>query len=92
MVASGSMNELTKTKNQINVKLETLTDSLKNYFGSIGNNIQVEGNEISFDPKETIELKQIPVQIIQNGGNLLKYEIVNENLEEIFLRLTGGDK
>ncbi len=92
MVASGSMNELTKTKNQINVKLETLTDSLKNYFGSIGNNIQIEGNEISFDPKESIELKQIPVQIIQNGGNLLKYEIVNENLEEIFLRLTGGDK
>ena len=92
MVASGSMNELTKTKNQINVKVETLSDNLKNYFASIGNNLQIQGHEISFDPKDSIELKQVPIQIIQNGGNILKYEIVNENLEEIFLRLTGGEK
>ena len=92
MVASGSMNELTRTKNQINVKVEALSEPLEKYFGSIGNQIHIEGNEISFDPKESVELKQIPMQIIQNGGNILKYEIVNENLEEIFLRLTGGEK
>lgn len=92
MVASGSMNELTRTKNQINLRLEALTEKLENYIGSIGNQIQFKGNEISFDPKESIDLRQIPMQIVQNGGNILKYEIVNENLEEIFLRLTGGEK
>lgn len=92
MVASGSINELTKTKNQINVRVEFLNEPLQKYFFSIGNHVSIEGNEISFDPKESIELKQIPAQIIQNGGNILKYEIVNENLEEIFLRLTGEPK
>lgn len=92
MVASGSMEELTRTKNQINIRLETLNEKIESYIASIGTQIQIKGNEISFDPKDSLELRKIPAQIIELGGNIFKYEIVNENLEEIFLRLTGGEK
>ena len=66
----------TRTKNQINVRVENVKRFTAKYFATIGNQIQIEGNEISFDPKESVDLKQIPVHIIQNGGNILKYEIV----------------
>lgn len=92
MVAIGSMDELTRTKNQIHITLENMNDRLNSFFNESGNNLKVDGNKISFDPKESVDIRTLPVKIVENGGNLLKYEIVNENLEEIFIRITKGEK
>lgn len=89
LVASGSMNELTKKKNQILLKVSEVNSKVLDYVAGISLDIKQIGDVIYFEPKPEIELKKIPKQIVELDSMILKYEIQNENLEEVFLRVTG---
>lgn len=38
-----------------------------------------------------IDLRKIPAELVALGANILKYERTTESLEEVFLRVTGGN-
>jgi len=92
LVALGSVNDLTKNKDQIELALEEETHSVEKFLNEISVEIQMDKNFYRFVPKPEIELKSIPKSIVEKGGNILKYERLSENLEEIFIRLTGEEK
>ncbi len=92
LVALGSVNDLTKNKDQIELALEEETPSVEKFLNEISVEIQMDKNFYRFVPKPEIELKSIPKSIVEKGGNILKYERLSENLEEIFIRLTGEEK
>lgn len=89
LVAAGSMNDLTKNKNQVEVVLEIPEEKVINYLKSISSEFGSENNRVTFVPNESADIRKIPASIIECGGNILKYERLSENLEEIFIRLTG---
>lgn len=89
LVASGSMNELTKKKNLILLKLQEVNEKVLEYIKSISLEMKLEQEVILFEPKPEIEIKKIPKSIVDLDHSILKYEIQNENLEEVFLRVTG---
>jgi ABC-2 type transport system ATP-binding protein len=93
LISSGSIDNLTKGKNQIKLKLEIWTESLRKFIESISliHSFPNE-KEVHFEPKENIDIPIIPKLLIENGGNILHYEISKESLEEIFLRVTGEEK
>lgn len=92
LVASGSLEELTRQKNQIHIKLETINQKLVNLFENIGKYFQyINENEIILEPKENVVVREIPKLIVENDGNILHYSKRKESLEEIFLRITRGE-
>ncbi|MCB1178252.1 MAG: ABC transporter ATP-binding protein [Leptospiraceae bacterium] len=94
LVANGKLDELTRSKNQIKLELSEFNESLKSLIENISNVFHFPSNNSAvFEPKEDVELKGIPAMIVEQGGDIIKYERAIENLEEIFLRLTdGGEK
>ena len=86
--------KLTRSKNQIKLELSEFNESLKSLIENISNVFHFPSNNSAvFEPKEDVELKGIPAMIVEQGGDIIKYERAIENLEEIFLRLTdGGEK
>lgn len=92
LVASGSLEELTKQKNQIHIKLETMTEKLIRLFEQISSHFQfINDTEVVLEPKENIIVREIPKLIVENEGNILLYTKKKESLEEIFLRITRGE-
>ncbi len=89
LVASGSMNELTKKKNQILLKVSEINSKVLDFVTGISLDMKQVGDIIYFEPKPEIDLKKIPKQVVELDSMILKYEIQNENLEEVFLRVTG---
>ncbi|MBE7413101.1 MAG: ABC transporter ATP-binding protein [Leptospiraceae bacterium] len=92
LVASGSVTDLTTNKNQIELVLEEEKPSVENYLKEISTEITIEKNFYRFIPKPELEIISIPKSIVEKGGNILRYEKLSENLEEIFIRLTGEKK
>lgn len=92
LVAIGSLNDLTKNKNQIELALEKESPEVENLLRNISSEFTIEKNFYKFTPKSDVDLKSIPKLIVETGGSILKYEKLSENLEEIFIRLTGEEK
>lgn len=92
LIAKGSMSELTQTKDSIKIVLKEPTESILNFLHNISTEIRIDGNSIVFCPKFDIDTIRLPILLIENGCHLLKYEVLQENLEEIFIRLIKGEK
>ncbi len=90
LVASGSMDELTKKKNQISIQLESISGEVEVYLKSISKNFSMQEKMILIEPKEDTEVRTIPKKLIDLNASILRYEIQNEDLEEVFLRVTGS--
>lgn len=92
LVASGSLDELTKEKNQIHIKLETITPNILQLFEQVSEHFYfVSKTEIVLEPKQNVVTREIPKLLVEAGGNILFYSKKKENLEEIFLRITRGE-
>jgi ABC-2 type transport system ATP-binding protein len=93
LVASGSIENLTRGKNQIRLKLENWTEKLQELMKSISVEYKFPNEtEVIFEPKESLDIAQIPKIVVETGGNILHYERSKESLEEIFMRVTGGNQ
>jgi ABC-2 type transport system ATP-binding protein len=89
LVASGSPEELAIKKNRVIISLETVNDSILNFFKSVGTIMNVEDKKITIEPNESTNIRELPKSIVDSGANILKYEIAIEDLEEVFMRLNG---
>ena len=89
LVATGTMDELTKKKNLIQIKLLEEQKEIEIYLEQISKFFQKVKNEYHIEPKEGLDDRLIPTKIIEKGGTILKYEIQKEDLEEVFLRVIG---
>jgi ABC-2 type transport system ATP-binding protein len=90
LVASGSMDELTKKKNQISIQLESISGEVESYLKSISKNFRIQDKMILIEPNDDTEVRYIPKKLIDLNATILRYEIQNEDLEEVFLRVTGN--
>lgn len=93
LIAAGSLEELTKDKNQIHIKLESIDETIIQVIEKISEHFSfLNKTEIVFEPKPNVVTREIPKLLVEAGGNILFYNKKKENLEEIFLRVTRGDK
>lgn len=92
LVASGSLEDLTKEKNQIHIKLENINEKLIKLFEESSHYFHfINDTEVVLEPKENILVRELPKRIVENDGNILFYSKKKESLEEIFLRITRGE-
>ncbi|MCG6192068.1 ABC transporter ATP-binding protein [Leptospira sp. FAT2] len=91
LAALGPLESLKEGKNRILLKVESVTPELDSYIRKISSEQKVTENQIEFLPQNGIDLKRIPAELVDLGANILKYERTVESLEEVFLRVTGGN-
>lgn len=71
--------------------MESVTSELDSYIRKISSEQKIKENQIEFLPMGGIDLRKIPAELVALGANILKYERTTESLEEVFLRVTGGN-
>lgn len=91
LAAIGPLESLKEGKNRILIKLESVTSELDSYIRKISSEQKIKENQIEFLPMGGIDLRKIPAELVALGANILKYERTTESLEEVFLRVTGGN-
>ncbi|WP_061245494.1 ABC transporter ATP-binding protein [Leptospira noguchii] len=91
LAAIGPLESLKEGKNRILIKLESITSELDSYIRKISSEQKIKENQIEFLPIDGIDLRKIPAELVALGANILKYERTTESLEEVFLRVTGGN-
>ncbi|WP_061248741.1 ABC transporter ATP-binding protein [Leptospira alstonii] len=91
LAAIGPLESLKEGKNRIHVKVESLTSELDSYVRKISSELKITENRIEFLPANGIDLRKIPAELVNLGANILMYERTTESLEEVFLRVTGGN-
>ncbi|EMJ91334.1 ABC transporter ATP-binding protein [Leptospira alstonii] len=91
LAAIGPLESLKEGKNRIHVKVESLTSELDSYVRKISSELKITENRIEFLPANGIDPRKIPAELVNLGANILMYERTTESLEEVFLRVTGGN-
>lgn len=91
LAAIGPLESLKEGKNRILVKVESMSSELDSYIRKISSEQKIVENQIEFLPANGIDLRKIPAELVDLGANILKYERTTESLEEVFLRVTGGN-
>lgn len=91
LAAIGPLESLKEGKNRILVKVESMSSELDSYIRKVSSEQKITENLIEFLPADGIDLRQIPAELVNLGANILKYERTTESLEEVFLRVTGGN-
>ncbi|PJZ57653.1 ABC transporter ATP-binding protein [Leptospira barantonii] len=91
LAAIGPLESLKEGKNRILVKVESMSSELDSYIRKISSEQKIVENQIEFLPANGIDLRNIPAELVNLGANILKYERTTESLEEVFLRVTGGN-
>ncbi|TGK15500.1 ABC transporter ATP-binding protein [Leptospira stimsonii] len=91
LAAIGPLESLKEGKNRILVKVESVSPELDSYIRKISSEQKISDNQIEFLPTNEIDLRKIPAELVGLGANILKYERITESLEEVFLRVTGGN-
>ncbi|XDD50652.1 ATP-binding cassette domain-containing protein [Leptospira sp. WS92.C1] len=91
LAALGPLESLKEGKNRIHIKVESVSAELDSYIRKISSEQKIVENQIEFLPENGIDLRKIPAEIVNLGANILKYERITESLEEVFLRVTGGN-
>ncbi|MBM9578236.1 ABC transporter ATP-binding protein [Leptospira sp. 201903070] len=91
LAAIGPLESLKEGKNRILVKVESVSSELDSYIRKISSEQKITENQIEFLPTNEIDLRKIPAELVALGANILKYERITESLEEVFLRVTGGN-
>lgn len=71
--------------------MESITPELDSYIRKISSEQKIKENQIEFLPMDGIDLRKIPAELVALGANIFKYERTTESLEEVFLRVTGGN-
>lgn len=89
IMAQGKLEELRQGKDRIRIKLEGELDS---YLQDIASEYKKEGKEWEILPKPGTDLRRLPAEIVERGGDILLYERKTESLEEVFFRLTQGSE
>ncbi|TGL71003.1 ABC transporter ATP-binding protein [Leptospira kmetyi] len=91
LAAIGPLESLKEGKNRILVKVESMSSELDSYIRKISSEQKIVENQIEFVPANGIDLRKIPAELVDLGASILKYERTTESLEEVFLRVTGGN-
>lgn len=91
LAAIGPLESLKEGKNRILVKVESMSSELDSYIRKVSSEQKIVENQIEFLPANGIDLRKIPAELVDLGANILKYERTTESLEEVFLRVTGGN-
>lgn len=91
LAAIGPLESLKEGKNRILVKVESMTSELDSYVRKISSELKIVENQIEFLPENEIDPRKIPAELVNLGANILRYERITESLEEVFLRVTGGN-
>ncbi|TGK34970.1 ABC transporter ATP-binding protein [Leptospira gomenensis] len=92
LAALGPLESLKEGKNRIHIQVESITSELDSYLRKISSEVKVSENRIELLPGETIDVRVIPAELVSLGANIIKYERITESLEEVFLRVTGGNR
>ncbi len=88
MMAHGKLDELRQGKDRIRIKLEGNLDS---YLEEISLDHKRDGKEWEIRPKPNVDLRRLPLELVERGADILLYEKRTESLEDVFFRLTEGE-
>ncbi|MDV6234420.1 ABC transporter ATP-binding protein [Leptospira ellisii] len=92
LAALGPLESLKEGKNRIHIQVESINGDLDSYLRRISSEVKIAENRIELLPGDGVDVRVIPAELVSLGANIVKYERITESLEEVFLRVTGGNR
>jgi ABC-2 type transport system ATP-binding protein len=91
LVAEGELEELLEQTDRVEAELDKVTDAIRAAFEEIATGVLVEGNKASLSMKPGKTSLDVSRAVTKAGGNFRRLITHRVKLEDMFIKLVGGD-